>query len=561
MTEDKIPIKDYGPHKGMSTALPSYLLPQGKYLESFNVRCREGRATTIEPLHVLWQLDNGIPVDTSPVTALSPFFSEGNDSLFIALSQRRGYLLNFAAEEGVRIPFPSDFSSPDDATRWSVLAHFSGFYCTNKLSGLYRFNGVGDFERVVTVGPTLYPKYIENFHDHLVMANIKEDGQDLNLRIAWSELGDFHDFVPTSTNEADFFDLEPSGYTAASGLGITGIKKIGDLLAIYTTDSVWLMQYVGFDNGVMRIEEYVQGTGNWLPYSLVGVDRYHGFVARDNIYLFDGASFTPIGNDIRRYFFNDLTLDSALRNRTFGYVNVPREEVWWFYHSRTSAGVVDKAIVWNFRERNWFIASGAGRTAAISQRARTYNWIDLLTEDSATIDGLTAVFPTIDDLTTFTFIDYDIYAVHQGATTLYRDLLGTDDASTLEFRDAVQGQAAPYLITRDIVPEDPFTVDDYESMRIDWVGTFLVAPGLAFEDGVKVYSNVRDYIGEPVMDEEFWNYLYFLGPESLEPHYRSNQDFRHSAHVLRFKFVFENVTNVTFNGFAINRCASQSNEK
>jgi hypothetical protein len=552
------PIKEYGPHRGVSSAVAPRDLPPGKYSESCNIRFRDGRAVSLDSIVELWQIDpSSIARDISRCTSIAPYFSDGTDSLFIAVTQRRGYLLDFTGGKGFYVEFPSGFQQPDTLERWSTVSHFSGFYCASKQSGLYRYNGIGGFTRPVTIGPTLYPKYIEVFHGHLVMANILEDGGRQDLRIAWSALDDFTNFVPTSTNEADFFDLESSGFTAASGLGITGIKKIGEALAIYTTDSVWLMHYVGFDNGVMRIQEYVQGTGAWLPYSLVGVDRYHAFIGRDNIYLFDGATFTPIGNDIRKYFYNDLSQVPSARNLTWGAVDTNREEVHWYYIDRNG---VTRSLIWNYRERIWFIGQPSDNlSASLTLAARTYNWIDLLDASATTIDGLTAIFGTINAMTTYTFIDYTLFS--NSTSLLYREEKTTDNADTVLRR----GLNNTYVITRDFMFDDPFVFTEVESMLVDWTANFRGVSQGNNTDGVSVYVSVRDYFGDDDNSALTWEYLFKLTQVQIIPSFATYLDrlseFRRYGRVFRFKFVWDSLlARIKFNGFAFNRYASKSDE-
>lgn len=578
-------VEFLGPHAGMSRALPSHLLSKEKFFYARNFLFREGECFR-SPLMTTDGMPLGVlPGDDTDITLITPFYSSNNDSLLMTFSGKGGYLLNFLGS-----PLQLGFDSPinedlNNEYRWQGLVNRGRVYVCSPLAGVLEYDGTtpATLRRAITTGTAYSAKYIENFHDHLVIANLLVDAESHVLRVAYSDIGKFYDFLPTDVNEADFFDLEASNFNLAAGLGITGLKRIGNVCAIYTADSIWLMRYVGFDNGVMEFEEYVQGVGAWLPYSVIGTANYHLFIGRDNIYRFDGASIQPIGDEIRKWFYENLTSDPTRRNRTWGHINVPRQTITWYFISRDNeTDEVDAGIVWNYRENHWTTIDGSGRTAVLGFPTRTYTWTDLLDFASATIDGLSAVAATNDELGSFVDISYDLYAV---GSVLAREVLTSDVNPTILTHPT---DTLPTLETGDITLQSLDKVKEISYINIHSLMKGKLIFVATAQPRIVVSASVRDSLPyeyfNPTTEQPdlltfnqigiFQNAINNVGFQTLAPDteqrldsLKNEADFTYSGpdtltrgrglgvnlhgRVFRLRFVFHDCLNITWKGHTL----------
>lgn len=514
---------------GMTQGVPAHLCPKGKWTFAKNAQFRKGTVAQTPGSVDMWVLGNG---DITPVSLITPYVSDSYQTVVVCLTGVGLYLLDFGAGLAYAVAMPGGYSvdiASDE--RWSALARGSNLYFGNRLNGLFKFDGLA-VTALVTSTIQYRPKYTEEFFDHLVVANVTDGVTNYPLRIAYSDLGLFNDFDPTTVNEADFFELTNNEANALYGLGITGLKKIGDQVAIYTCGSVWNMRYVGFENGVMTFAEQINGVGCWLPYSLVGMDRYHVFISVDGFYMYDGTSLTPIGHDIDKFFLGDLTQDPYLRTRTWGHVNLPSREIRWYYPTTQSTGECNGCVVFNWESKVWYTESGFNRNAALTAGTKTFRWIDLLPTVSATIDGLIAVSATIDGLALYKILPQSIYTDRNGSGSFTTDATLAVPGST----ENENGTPITTLITGDYALSENAQIKEIDGILFD-----AEAPEFDTKYGWEIYISVRDYLASSVV---FEFYALFDGTEVTK-----RVGVRLAGRVLRFKFVSRNIALAKFYGF------------
>jgi hypothetical protein len=412
------PAVYYADTNGMSRSEMPHLLPDGTWYNTYNVQFVDGYLKQTPPQEfVMKAIDPDITfVANKGFTCLAPFVVDGTEVVVIALGAEACVQLNFDTNTGTIVTLPGPPAADvGNFNRWQAVNS------ANLHAGLFQYDGTAATD-VITAGINYKAKYVEIYQGHLVLANLDDAGTKHPLRIAWSDKDDFGDFDPLTTNEADFFELTDNAYNALFAYGITGLKRIGNELAIHTPGSIWTMQYVGFQNGVMNLYERVTGVGCWLPYALISFDRFHIFPARDDFYIFDGATIQSIGANIKTFFYNDLTKDPILRQRTWGTVDVERQELRWYYVSTASSDSPDKCLVLNWPRKAWYVETAFGRTAVLYGGLQTFRSIDGLAFLVDDIDDLDPdVATTIDGLAASNLLPYSIFA---GLTThdLYRDL-------------------------------------------------------------------------------------------------------------------------------------------
>lgn len=390
------PLEYHADVAGMNRKEMPHLLPEGTWYNTFNFRFDSYITQT--PQQTLAKEWTVTPPADVGMTAIVPLLGGATSAILVGFSGVDALKLDLSAPSPTTIVLPGPpVADNENKYRWQAVTSSGIIWATNHNAGVVKYDGTAATV-AITAGTVYKAKYVEVYYDHLIIANLIDGVTELPLRIAYSDKGDFSDFDPLTTNEADFYDLDDNAYNALYGYGITGIRRIGDAVAIHTPGSIWVMQYVGFENGVMDFRERVTGIGCWLPWALVSFDRFHIFPGRDDFYVFDGATVQSIGQGIRDFFFNDLSTDPELRQKTWGTVDIDRQEVRWYYPSLESDGQIDKCLVFNWPGKCWYVEEGFNHTAVLYAGAVTRRTIDVLPAFSATIDGLVAVSATIDGL-------------------------------------------------------------------------------------------------------------------------------------------------------------------
>lgn len=425
-------------------------------------------------------------------------------------------------------------------------------YWTSLLTPLQKWSGesggAGTYlaQQGITSGPWYAAKYLDIFHRHLVMANVSSSEGAFPARFAWSDINDYTDFQPTSTNEADFFDLDDGIDAGPFGLSITGMGVVGDVLAVYTVDSIWIARYVGFDAGVILTEKHTSGVGSAFPYGVVKGPGIHFFISRGDFHMFDGVQVQSIGAPVRQFFFGDKSTaepgDLSTHERAvaavWGWNLQSLGEIWWFYPSYSSAGFAcDSVLIFNYLEGKWYRRGARNISAALESGITTYRWIDLLVNDVATIDGLTGSgtgqATTIDGLAYNYTHNYNIFGLQTGITLIREEFLNAQD----DLVNYITNDTLPYLVTPDFDYGDPQAVKEIDTIYMDAYGEYGGAETLEEPaHAVKVYYSVRDHYSDPVSFTLAGTWTSVLTQKRLSVP-------RLAGRIFRFKLEFQPSTN------------------
>lgn len=126
------------------------------------------------------------------------------------------------------------------------------------------------------------------FKNFVIAGNVGNYGAvtGSNDMLAWSALGNHTDWVPSPTTQAGYQQL----------LDIPGriicVKPLGDAVAVYKANGIWLMRYIGPPNiwSYTLVANNIGMHASWdKPPPIVDIGRAHLFVSRDDICIFDGT--------------------------------------------------------------------------------------------------------------------------------------------------------------------------------------------------------------------------------------------------------------------------------
>lgn len=200
-------------------------------------------------------------------------------------------------------------------------------------------------------------RYLNLFYNHLVVAQFSMPGESdapstNRLRIGWSHLNNLDDFQPTLTNEADDYVLPTFQEYQGSVVGnsCTGLEKLQSKNIIYTPTGIYEMNYKGLPEVMVIVERSSRGCLFHDAVVNLGYEA-HIFPGTDNFYAYDGSGFTPVGDKIKDFFFENvnLTFDGD-ENSMYGfYDNRTNEAVWRF----AAVDSTFKEIRYNLRQQAW----------------------------------------------------------------------------------------------------------------------------------------------------------------------------------------------------------------
>lgn len=194
-----------------------------------------------------------------------------------------------------------------------------------------------DLETALTVARNA--RYCIEFANRLIIADYGATRDPLGL--AWSKEGDPTDWTASSAGAVAF--LQSADF-------ITGLGKIGTSLFVYKKDSYHVGNRTYVSTAPLEFPVHKLGLGLTAPYSLIEVMGTNAFLGRDNFYEIVGIFAQPIGNEIRQFFFSEVTQANA--EKVWGFVNELEHEIHWVATS-TTYGQLD--FVYNWIERKWYI--------------------------------------------------------------------------------------------------------------------------------------------------------------------------------------------------------------
>ena len=179
------------------------------------------------------------------------------------------------------------------------------------------------------------------------------------MLIRWSDQESLTTWYPAITNQAGSVRL-------SHGSKIVTTLQSRQEIVVWTDSSLYSLQYLGppYVWGTQLLADNISIIGPNAAAMASGVSYWMGV---DKFYKYDGRVQT-LRCDLRQYIYSNINLQQA--EQVFGSTNEGFNEVWWFYCSSNST-TVDKYVVYNYLEDNWYYGSMA-RTAWLDTGLRNY---------------------------------------------------------------------------------------------------------------------------------------------------------------------------------------------
>lgn len=482
---------------GMDFTTRSHLLGDQKWRLLHNVRCN---ATVLEQVPPPTLIGFAIPQSNETLLALGNLPSPvGDYGTMIGLTETQCLRLGLTYSTPLlKDGLPLVFNTNTEYNRWSMCKHNNRLFFVNPLNPVRYTDGV----EVKDVG-ALVPsgRYVEVFFDHLVIGSPAYNGVFSEDRVIWSNLKDYSNFTPGTASEADHYLFTEHQRVDDVISGLTGMVLYKNVCMLFTYSAVYIMQYRGLNNKIVRVDPLLTDCGSGYRYSVTRLDSSVVWIddKHKNFLLYNGGQPEVIGNDICDYFFNDLNQNENYAQRTHVYVNQAVSEVGWIYCSISSTfGIFDKAVVYNYGNKTWSVRSMQNVHCHISANRRAAVASDIVTRASY-YSTITA--PKLTE-TTERFDEF-----WGGANTMM-----LRDATFLSPDDTVLTTEHPVLETGDFLYESLKTVKEVKDVTVNAQsldGVIIEVNGRKAIDDLVTYTNVGTWL--PTLKEEYLTFAPVVG--------------------------------------------------
>jgi hypothetical protein len=212
--------------------------------------------------------------------------------------------------------------------------------------------------------PTIAKQVLVSDRDRHIIAFGCDDefsiGTQDPMLIRFSSQESLTDWASTATNTAGSLRL-------SSGSEIVTAIETRQQVLVFTDTTLYAMQFLGppFTFGVNTLSE---GITIQSPGAAAAVQDRVFWMGKNEFYVYTGA-VERLPCTVRTFVFDEL--DQTQAEKVVAGVNSSFGEVWWFYPSVGSGGVVDRYVVYNYEGGTWYFGNLA-RTAWLDRGVNAF---------------------------------------------------------------------------------------------------------------------------------------------------------------------------------------------
>ncbi len=194
------------------------------------------------------------------------------------------------------------------------------------------------------------------FKYYLFALGVSDDTGEYWNQARWSASADTgnipNEWVPAADNDAGdmFFSDEPGDLMDAVSLG--------DNLIVYKGGAQYMVQYMG-GVFVMAQRSLMANIGILAPGCAVEHMKHHYLVTEGDIVRHDGAQMVSICDGrTQKAIFGDMS--TALRERSFVYLDTPRNMLYFQWPSASAVNWCDRRAIYNITDDVWAVHNWPG---------------------------------------------------------------------------------------------------------------------------------------------------------------------------------------------------------
>lgn len=319
-----------------------------------------------------------------PVRHIAEHVSNNGTRFLCLLTEHSFFVYNTST--GVLSDYTRTGDNYGGSYQWSSCSYGNYFIFSNGVDEVQMWDSttIVDADDFAITGLTSWrPKLVMTFGAHFIMAcdNAATDTVDYKA-VVWSTAGTPEAF-PLTGSSGQLYVYEGKG-------AVNGIATLTrDTIAIYKSDSIHLLEYVGAP-GYFNTRSAISGVGISFQDSIVQVGNEHIVLTNNGLKKYDGSTVQPFAPEITpvlaQYFPNNNKQYAKLLFD--GYEN----KLWVFLPNSGTTWEFTSALVYGFLDASWSRQTGlnsyAVGTANIAPSAET-RWSDLgISWDHATAASL-----------------------------------------------------------------------------------------------------------------------------------------------------------------------------
>jgi hypothetical protein len=217
--------------------------------------------------------------------------------------------------------------------------------------GVYQFDPTGGFTNagLVSTAPVFNGGIFVSVSEEILICwastttpNPGSSGiQQDPLLVKWSDVGNFFQFVPLTTNQAGSFHI-PTGSKAVGGMAVQNQNLI------WTDLDLWAMNYIG-QPFVFGFNKIGSGAGAISSHAMQPLRGNVYWMGQSNFYAYDSGGVHVLPCPVWDFVFQNLTT-AANQYKVRALPNTTFNEVGWAFPSSTSNGECDSYVKFNITE-------------------------------------------------------------------------------------------------------------------------------------------------------------------------------------------------------------------
>ena len=341
------PIRDLG-SIGAITDISPYNLPINGFSEAINVRFDEGK---VRRSPIFREIKGSLGFTPRFTYGIVP--STGYDSV-IMISDAwaiKEYNSGTVSDRSGSISGSSD-PRPFTGTTLSSVNYIN----RKDRVPVFRTSSGTNFADLTNFPANYRCTSLRSYNDFLVALNTTEGSNNFPTRVRWSNVATAN-AVPDSWDETD--TTKSAGFNDLGEMlsGIVDGLPLGSNFIIYSSDQVWLMEFVG-GTFIFNFRKLFTDCGLINQNCVVEVDGKHYCFGDFDIYVHDGTTKQSISDEkVRSFVYNGL--NNTAKERFFVQHNPTLNEIYFCYLSGDSlvsfpnATRCNRAAVFNYRNETW----------------------------------------------------------------------------------------------------------------------------------------------------------------------------------------------------------------
>lgn len=336
-------------------------------------------------------------------------------------------------------------------------------------------------------------KSLRSYGDFLIALNMTEGASEYPNRVRFSDIA-LANSVPSTWDAADTTKSAGFNDLVQFRTPIIDGATLGSNFLIYSSDQVWLMEFVG-GTFIFNFRKVFDDAGVINQNCIVEIEGKHYVFDKDDIYVNDGITRQSIcDNRTRDYIFNGI--DQSAYESCF-VMHVPTlEEIYFCYHSGDDLSVFEEV-------------SHCNRAAVYNYRSDTWSFVDL----PNVISGTSANIDTVE-----TFANTSLNYNETGGTYHAQESKFTQYAIMVSQRDSGEGLTRSRIMGLDLVNKGSLNLPETAEATQDVI---LERSGIDLDQEVqfplasyKVIKRIYPQISTPSTDKFF---TFKFGAADLPP--------------------------------------------